>query len=85
MQSYVYKEMGQYIIYLSPMHLTERVIAGYHVPDTHDRLVNLDPNDRPQAQIELRDELKYNERMYIYRAMKMIKGIGCILAAHEFG
>ena len=46
MQSYVYKEMGQYIIYLSPMHLTERVITGYDVPDTHDRLVNLDPKDR---------------------------------------
>ena len=46
MQSYVCKEMGRDIIYLSPMHLTERVIAGYHVPDTHDRLVYLDPKDR---------------------------------------
>jgi hypothetical protein len=49
MQSYVCKEMGKDIIYLSPMHLTERVIAGYNVLDTHDRLVNLDPKDRPQA------------------------------------
>jgi len=49
MQSYVCKEMGQYIIYLSLMHLTERVITGYDVLDTHDRLVNLDSKDRPQA------------------------------------
>jgi hypothetical protein len=49
MQSYVCKEMGKDIIYLSLMHLTERVIAGYNVLDTHDRLVNLDPKDRPQA------------------------------------
>jgi hypothetical protein len=84
MQSYVCKEMGKDIIYLSPMHLTERVIAGYHVLDTHDRLVNLDPKDRPQTQIELHDELKYNAGMYIYRAIKKVKGNGCILAAHEF-
>jgi hypothetical protein len=60
MQSYVSKEMGKDIIYLSPMNLTERVIAGYNVPDTHDRLMNLDPKDRPQARTELHDELKYN-------------------------
>jgi hypothetical protein len=52
-------DRGKYIIYLSLMHLTERVIAGYNVPNTHDRLVNLDPKDRPQARIELHDELKY--------------------------
>ena len=77
--------MDQYIIYLSPVHLTERVITGYDVPDTHDRLVNLDSKERPQARIELRDELKYNMGMYFYRAMKKVKGNGCILAPHEFG
>jgi hypothetical protein len=77
--------MGKDIICLSPMHLTKRVIAGYNVPDTHDRLVNLDPKDRPQARIELRDELKYNTGMYIYKAMKKVKGNGCILATYEFG
>ena len=85
MQSYVCKKLGKNIIYLSPMHLTERVITGYDVPDTHDRLVNLDSKDRPQARIELHDELKYKVGMYIYRAMKKVKGNGCILAAHEFG
>ena len=80
MQSYVCKEMGKDIIYLSSMHLTERVIASYHVLGTHDRLVNLDLKDRPQAQIELHDELKYNTGMYIHRAMKKVKGNGCILA-----
>ena len=46
MQSYVCKEMGKDIIYLSLMHLTKRAIVGYNVPNTHDRLVNLDPKDR---------------------------------------
>ena len=84
MQSYVSKEMGKDIIFLSPMHLTMRVIMGYNVPDTHNRLVNLDPKDLPQARIELRDELKYNVGMYIYNAINKVKGNGCILAAHEF-
>jgi hypothetical protein len=61
MQSYICKERGKYIIYLSPMHLTERVITSYNVPNTHDRLVNLDPKDRPQAGIELHDELSHEE------------------------
>ena len=84
MQSYVHKEMGKDIIYLSLMHLTERVITGYNVPDTHNRLVNLDPKDLPQTRIELHNELKYNAGMYIYNAMNKVKGNGCILATHEF-
>jgi hypothetical protein len=77
--------MGKDIVCLSLMHLTKRVIVGYNVPDTHDRLVNFDPKDRPQARIELRDELKYNTGMYIYRAIKKVKGNGCILSTYEFG
>jgi hypothetical protein len=42
MQSYVCKELGQPIIYLSPMHITQRAIIGYDVLDTDLRLVNLD-------------------------------------------
>jgi hypothetical protein len=42
MQSYVCKELGKDIIYLSPMHITQRAIIGHDVPDTHPRLVNLD-------------------------------------------
>jgi hypothetical protein len=42
MQSYVCKELGQPIIYLSPMHIIQRAIIGYDVPDTDPRLVNLD-------------------------------------------
>jgi hypothetical protein len=69
------------------MHITQRIIMGYDVLDTHDRLVNLDPKERERekAQIELRDELKYYAGMCIYRTMKKVEEHGCILAAHQFG
>jgi hypothetical protein len=44
MQSYVSKELGKNIISL--MHITERVIAGYDIPNTHEKLVNLNPQER---------------------------------------
>jgi hypothetical protein len=46
MQSYVCKELWQPIIYLSPMHITQRATIGYDVPDTDPRLVNLDRMQR---------------------------------------
>jgi hypothetical protein len=46
MQSYVCKELGQPIIYISPMHITQRAIIGYGVPDMDPRLVNLDRMQR---------------------------------------
>ena len=85
MQSYVCKELGKNIIYLSPMRITQRAIVGYDVPDTHHRPVNLDPIVRVQVRIEMRNEIKYNAGMYIYRAMKKVWRNGCILAAHHFG
>ena len=85
MQSYVCKELGRDIIYLSSTRTTQRVIVGYIVPYTHHRLVKLSPMERVQARIIMRGDLKYNAEMYIYRAMKKVKGNGCVLAAHQFG
>ena len=42
MQSYASKEIGDDVIYLSPMHITQRAIVGYDVSDTHPDLVNLE-------------------------------------------
>ena len=72
MQSYEYKELGENIIYLSPMHITQRAISEYDVPDTHPRLVNL------SGVSEWRSELKCEARSCIE------KDDGCILAAHQF-
>ena len=60
MQSYVCKQMGINIIYLSLMHLTQRVISGYDIPDTNEKLINLNLQEREQARPEQRNELKYN-------------------------
>jgi hypothetical protein len=49
MQAYVAKELGQDIMYLSLMHITQRAIIGHDVLDTHPRLVNLDRLDRVLA------------------------------------
>ena len=43
---YVSKELSQDTIYLSPMHITERNITGYNIPDTAEALVNLAPKER---------------------------------------
>ena len=46
MQAYVSKELSKGIISLSPMLITERTIMGYNIPDTHEKLVNLNPEER---------------------------------------
>ena len=46
MQSYVSKELGKDIVYLSSMLIIERTIVGYDIPDTHEKLVNLNPEER---------------------------------------
>jgi hypothetical protein len=68
------------------MHITQRVITGYDISDTHDKLVNLNyKREREQVQKELCNELKHNVAMYMYRSMKKLGEHGCILAAHQFG
>jgi hypothetical protein len=85
MQSYVCKELGQNIIYLSPMHITQRAIIGHDVPDTDPRLVNLDKMQQVLAWVNMQGKIKFRKGQYILQAMKKIRENGCILAAHQFG
>jgi hypothetical protein len=85
MQAYVSKELGKDILYLSPMLLTERTITGYDIPNTHEKLVNLNPEERKKYREDLVIEYKYRAGMYIYEAMKKIRGNGCVMAVHQFG
>ena len=85
MQAYVSKELGKGIIYLSPMLITERTITGYDIPDTHEKLVNLNPEERKKYREDLVIEYKYWVGMYIYEAMKKVWGNGWVMAAHQFG
>ena len=84
MQSYVVNELGDDVIYLSPMHITQRAIIGHDVPDTHPRLVNLDPIARMEVRVGMRGGIMYRKGQYILQAMKKIDGNGCILAVHQF-
>ena len=43
MQAYVCKDLGKNIVYLSPMLITERTIVRDDISDTHEKLVNLNP------------------------------------------
>ena len=85
MQSYVCKELNKDDIYLSPMHITQRAISGYDVPDTHPRLVNLTGLQRVEVRVKMRGEILYRKGQYILEAMKKVRRNGCILAAHQFG
>jgi hypothetical protein len=81
MMAYVSKKCSLGIVYLSPMHISERTIVGYNLPDTHEDLVTLTKPQRDQYRKEKLDTSKLVVAMYIYGAMKKIKGNGCILAA----
>ena len=85
MQAYVSKELGKDIIYLSLMLITERTIMGYDIPDTHEKLMNLNLKERKKYREDLVIEYKYRAGMYIYEAMKKVRGNGCVMAAHQFG
>ena len=58
---------------------------GYVIPDTHEKLVNLNPEERKKYMEDLVIEYKYRAGMYIYEAMKKIQDNSCIMAAHQFG
>ena len=66
------KELNKGIIYLSPILLTERTIAGYDIPDTHEHLVNLNAKERAKYRKDLLIEYRYQVGMYIYEAMKKV-------------
>jgi len=85
MQAYVSKDLNKDIVYLSLILLTERTIAGYDIPDTHEDLVNLNSEQRMKYRIDLLIKYRYQAGMYLYGAMKEVQGDGCIMAAHQFG
>jgi hypothetical protein len=45
------------------MHLAQRVISGYNIPDTNEKSIKLNLQEREEAHKELRNELKYNVGM----------------------
>jgi hypothetical protein len=61
MQSYVCKQLGKDIIYLSPMHICQRAIIGYDIPDVHPRLANLQGMERVNTWILMQGEIKYRK------------------------
>ena len=67
MQAYVSKELNKGIIYLSPILLTERTIAGYDIPDTHEHLVNLNAKERVKYRKYLLIEYRYRAGMLSMR------------------
>ena len=85
MQAYATQQLGEDIIYLSPMHITQRAISGYDIPDTHPNLVNLTGLQWVEVRVKMRGEMLYRKGQYILEAMKKVRGNGCILAAHQFG
>jgi hypothetical protein len=60
MQAYVC-ELGNPIVYLSPMHITERAIIGYDIPETHSRLANLKGLERVEAWVLLQGKIKFKK------------------------
>ena len=85
MQAYATQQLGEDIIYLSPMHITQRAISGYDISDTHPKLVNLTGLQRVEVRVKMRGEMLYRKGQYILEAMKKVRGNGCIRAAHQFG
>ena len=85
MQAYAFQQLGEDIIYLSPMHITQRAISGYDIPDTHPKLVNLTGLHRVEVRVKMQGEMMYRKGQCILEAMKKVRGNGCILVAHQFG
>jgi hypothetical protein len=79
MQAYVCKEVGTNIIYISPMHITERAIIGYDIPNTHPGLANLSGLDQVMAKALMQGEIKLRKGQYLLQAMKKIKKMGVSL------
>jgi len=85
MQAYASQQLGEDIIYLSPMHITQRAISGYDIPDTQSKLVNLTGLQWVEVRVKMWGEMMYRKGQYILEAMKKVQDNGCILAAHQFG
>jgi hypothetical protein len=84
MQSSICKQLGKKVIYPSPMHIIQRCIAGYDIPDNHEKLRSLNVEGRVAARKFLHNEMQFQAGTYVYRSMKLVGEHGCILAAHQF-
>ena len=82
MQAYASQELGEDIIYLSPMHITQRAISGHDIPNTHPSLMNLDHLQRVEVRVKMRGGIMYRKGQYILKAIKKVQGNGYVLAAH---
>ena len=72
MESCVVNELEDNIIYLSAMHITQRAIIGYDVPNMDLRLVNFDRIQRVLVRTKMQGEIKYRKGQYILQVMKKI-------------
>ena len=61
MQSYASKKIGDDVIYLFPMHITQRAIIGYDVSNTHPDMVNLKQMQRLEVCQRLHGEIMYRK------------------------
>lgn len=76
---------GNNIIFLSPMHISQRAIIGYDVLDMDPQLVGLNGMQLVLARSRLVGEHKFRKGQYILECMKKVPEYVCILAAHQFG
>ena len=83
--AYISKELKLDVIYLSPMHIAQRVIVGYELDDKHPSMIDLTKRQREASRKKMVNDEKLKISRYIIGAMKKIKGNGCILAAYHFG
>ena len=65
MQAYASQQLGEDIIYLSPMHITQRAISGYDIPDTLPKLVNLTGLQRVEVRVKMRGEIMYRRTIHL--------------------
>jgi hypothetical protein len=55
------RNWGKNVLYLSPMHITQRAIIGHDVPDMDPRLVNLDRMQRVLTWVKMQGEIKFRK------------------------
>lgn len=85
MQAHVCKKKNFHARYLSPHHVSMHAILGPDTSDGHPDLAGLDGIAKVKKKTAFREIELLKAADYMYKCMKMIKGNGCILAAHRIG
>ena len=67
------------------MHITQRAIIGYDVPDTHPMMVNLDWMQRVLVRTQMQGELKYRKGQYTYKPWRRSGEMGVSLPPTNLG